>query len=137
MPDYSKNIVKKYNFWTVYVHTNQEYLGRCVIWCNREDAQDLTETTPEELQEFSQIIRELKTVIEKSFHPDWINYSFLGNADRHLHCHMVPRYASKQVFAGVTFKDKRWGHNWLLDESYVTPPTMLQAIKVKLQNNFV
>ena len=85
MRDYSKDNIKKYNYWTVRVHPNQQYLGRCVIWCDREDANDLVNATKDELLEFSEIIKEIKIAIEKSFNPDWMNYSFLGNETAHLH----------------------------------------------------
>lgn len=135
MPDYTNNIVKKYKYWTVYAKTNQEYLGGCIIWCDREDADDLTDATAEEIQEFLQIIRQLKKALEKAFHADWMNYSFLGNADKHLHCHLVPRYKDIREFVGVIFKDKRWGNNWIIDNDFVTSEKLLQAVKVKIQEN--
>lgn len=30
--DFSKNLVKGYKYWEIYVHENQGYLGRCVVW---------------------------------------------------------------------------------------------------------
>jgi len=54
-------------------------LGRCVIWCKREDALDLTDATPEEQSELFLILRDLKEATKKAFQPDWFNYSFLGN----------------------------------------------------------
>jgi len=135
MEDYSGNIIKKYNYWTVKVHPNQEYLGRCVVWCDRKDAYDLIDATDEELHEFFQIIKEIKASIEKAFDADWMNYSFLGNSEKHLHCHMVPRYQNERKFGGVVFKDKRWNYNWLLDESFVTPKKLLQLIKNKIKDN--
>ena len=107
MRDYSQDNIKKYKFWTVRVHPNQGYLGRCVIWCDRKDAYDLVDATQKELLEFSEIIKEFKPAIEKSFSPDWMNYSFLGNGDAHLHCHMVPRYKNNREFNGAIFQDKR------------------------------
>jgi len=136
MENFSNNIVKKYNHWTVNIHPNQEYLGRCVIWCDRKNALDLTDVTEDEKHEFFQIIQELKKTLEKAFNPDWMNYSFLGNSTRHLHCHMVPRYKNEREFAGIIFKDKRWGYNWLLDKSFVTPNKLLQLIKIEIQKNF-
>jgi len=135
MEDYSGNIVKKYNYWTVKVHPNQEYLGRCVVWCDRKNARDLIDATDEELHEFFQIIKEIKASIEKAFDTDWMNYSFLGNSEKHLHCHMVPRYQNKREFGGVVFKDKRWNYNWLLDESFITTKELLQLIKNKIKDN--
>lgn len=132
MADYTTNIIKKYNYWTAFVHPNQGYLGRCLIWCTRENAQDLSEATIEELSELSEIIIELKPAIERSFNADWMNYSFLGNGDRHLHCHMVPRYEKEKVFYGIEFVDTRWGSNWMEDEKFVTSEDLLQSIKVKI-----
>lgn len=41
--DFSKNLIKEYKYWTIYAHTNQSYLGRCVVWCKRDDTLNLTE----------------------------------------------------------------------------------------------
>ena len=90
--DFSKSLIKDYKYWTIYVHGNQGYLGRCVIWCKRENALDLTEATPEEREELFIILNNLREALLKVFHPDWLNYAFLGNSMRHLHCHLIPRY---------------------------------------------
>lgn len=133
--DYSKNIVKKYNCWTVYVHTNQSYLGRCIIWCNRKNATDLSEATNDERDELFKIIHELKVALKKTFQADWFNYSFLGNETRHLHCHFVTRYKNKKTFKGTVFKDSHWGHNWITDVNFITSEELLQAIKNEIIKN--
>ena len=51
MEDFSRHKIKDYKYWTVSLHGNQAYLGRCVIWCKREDALDLADATPEEQKE--------------------------------------------------------------------------------------
>lgn len=38
-------------------------------------------------------------VIERTFQPDLINYASLGNAIKHFHYHIIPRYES----------DPNWG----------------------------
>jgi len=133
MEDYSKNIIKDYKYWTVLAHTNQGYLGRCVVWCKRENAQDLTEATAEEQEELFLILANLKKAIEKAFQPDWMNYAFLGNEMRHLHGHVIPRYASEKEFGGIKFKDERWGHNYRTDHDFITPPEILESVKLKIQ----
>lgn len=127
--------VGNYKYWTAKVFFNQEYLGRCVVSCKRRNALDLTDATPDEREELFMILTELKKAIKKSFNNDWINYSFLGNSNRHLHCHVVPRYQSPRDFGGMTFMDKRWGRNWLLDESFKTPAEILEAVKNRIQSN--
>jgi len=135
MADYSKFLVKQYKYWGVYVHENQSYLGRCVIWCDREDAIQLTDANKEEQEELFIIIEELKIASENAFEGEWFNFSFLGNETHHLHGHFIPRYSSKKVFEGVTFVDKLWGHNYKTDKSFVTPLDVLEKIRLRMREH--
>jgi diadenosine tetraphosphate (Ap4A) HIT family hydrolase len=101
--DYSKFLIKDYQYWKVYAAENQCYLGRCTIWCKRENANELTDVSDAELVEYVWIIKELKPALEKAFNADMINYAFLGNEIQHLHCHFIPRYSSSRHFASVIF----------------------------------
>ena len=118
---YAANLVKEYKHWSLYVAENQGYLGRCVVWCKREDALDLADATPEEREELFEILGQLRVAAQSLFKVDWLNYAFLGNETRHLHCHFLPRYSSERTFAGLIFLDKRWGHNYQTDHNFVTP----------------
>lgn len=130
--DFFKNIIKKFKYWTIYVHYNQGYLGRCVIWCKREDVLDLTDATSEEQQELFVVLSDLKKAVEKVFKPDWFNYSFLGNEVRHLHGHFIPRYAQPKVFMDTTFEDKLYGHNYKTDPNFITSERVLIAVRSNL-----
>lgn len=130
--DYSKFLVKQYKYWGVYVHENQSYLGRCVVWCDREDALQLTDATKEEQEELFEILRELKKASEEAFGGEWFNFAFLGNEMHHLHGHFIPRYSTEREFEGVTFKDKRWGHNYRTDREFVTPSEVLESIRLRM-----
>lgn len=127
--DFSKNFVKDYKHWIVYVHKNQGYLGRCVVWCKREDALDLADVTKSEQEELFLVLNDLRKASIKCFNPDWFNYAFLGNETRHLHCHFVPRYANPKDFENITFEDKLYGHNYNTDHSFVTSEELLQKVK--------
>ena len=131
--DFLKNLIKEYKHWAIYVHPNQGYLGRCVIWCKREDALDLTDAIPEEQSELFLILRDLKEATKKAFQPNWFNYSFLGNETRHLHGHFIPRYAKPKIFMGIVFEDKFYGHNYKTDHTFVTPEDLLSAVRDKLK----
>jgi diadenosine tetraphosphate (Ap4A) HIT family hydrolase len=129
MADYSKYLIKEYSHWNVYVKTNQSCLGRCVIWCKREGAEDLAEMTGEESSELLRVIKELREASLRAFNPDWFNYSFLGNETKHLHGHFIPRYKEPREFMGLTFEDKRYGHNYRTDPDFVTPEEIIQGVK--------
>lgn len=133
MKDFSKYKIKDYKYWGVYVHQNQGYLGRCIIWCNRKNALDLADATAEEQKELFIILKELKNASKKAFGSDWFNYAFLGNETKRLHAHFIPRYSSEKQFAGLTFKDERWGHNYRIDHSFITPDNVIQEVKLKLR----
>lgn len=74
--DFSKNLVKGYKHWEMHVHENQGYLGRCVVWCQRDDALDIADATPDEQSELFLVLRDLREAVKKTFQPDWFNYSF-------------------------------------------------------------
>jgi diadenosine tetraphosphate (Ap4A) HIT family hydrolase len=137
MEDYSKYEIKDYEYWTVYVHANQGYLGRCYVWCKREDALDLPDATNEEQQELFIILRGLEQAILNVFKADMLNYAFLGNETHHLHGHVIPRYSNPFDFEGVTFVDNNWGHNYNTDKDFTTSPELLQSVMTKLKENLV
>ena len=135
MNNFSGLEIKEYKYWSLQIHQNQGYLGRCVIWCKREDALDLTQATKEEQDELFLIINELKRSLLKSFNPDWFNYAFLGNEAKHLHGHVIPRYSKEVEFNSQIFVDKYWGHNYKTDPTFVTSPSLIEAIKNKIKKN--
>ena len=133
MTDYSKFLIKQYKYWGVYIHENQGYLGRCVIWCDREDALQLTDATVDEQTELFNILKNLQQASSSAFGGEWFNFAFLGNETMHLHGHFIPRYSKEVEFAGLTFKDERWGHIYQTDKTFVTPPDVLEKIKLEMK----
>lgn len=132
--DFSKNLVKDYKYWAVYIHENQSYLGRCVIWCKRNDALDLADATPEEQQELFLVLHNLREAAKKVFQSDWFNYSFLGNETRHLHGHFVPRYAKPKTFMDTPFEDNLYGHHYKTDHTFQTPAKLLTEVRDRLKS---
>lgn len=131
MSNFDKFKIKKYKHWTVFLHENQCYLGWLVIWCDRAEAEDLVDATPEEYAELLVIIKEMRPVLKDLFQADWFNYNLLGNGFRHLHCHLIPRYASERIFDGVKFTDERWGHNYKTNHDFkISEETTRKIIKV-------
>lgn len=131
--DFSNNLIKSYKYWDVYVNQNQGYLGRCIIWCKREEAEDMIDATEEEQKELFEIIKDLRKAVQKCFNADWFNYAFLGNQTRHLHGHFIPRYKEPKVFMGTTFIDECYGDNYITDPVFTTPPEVLEKVKSSLQ----
>ena len=132
--DFSRNLIKEYEHWSIYAHHNQGYLGRCVVWCKREDALDLADATPAEQTELFSILHNLREAAKKTFQSDWFNYSFLGNETRHLHGHFIPRYAKPKAFMKSMFEDNLYGHNYKTDHSFMTSTELLNEVREKLKS---
>ena len=134
MEDYSRFTVKDYEFWSVQVHQDQSYLGRCVIWCKRRDAEDLADANENEQQELFKVLQDIRKATKSAFNAEWLNYSFLGNEARHLHGHFIPRYSSPREFNGIVFTDEQWGKNPYKGKKkdFTTTPEMLEAVRLKL-----
>lgn len=108
--EYKKLFIKKYNYWKIELHSNQCYLGRCIVMLNRH-VEDLFEINAGEKNELFKIGAKLNHALHKAFNPNLLNYSSLGNETRHLHLHVIPRYQNPVQFAQVLFTDTQWGHN--------------------------
>lgn len=94
---YQKLLIKKYQYWTVYLHPDQTLKGKTYLWCHR-DISDLLETNQEEKKELFIILEDLKKALNKLFQPDKYNYLSLGNETNHLHIHLEPRYKADPLF---------------------------------------
>lgn len=110
--NYEKWLIKEYEYWSVYLHKNQYYLGRVYIWAKRKDAVDFFDMTKEEQEEYFKIGKELKKTLAGLFKPDLYNYATLANISPHLHTHFIPRYKKSREFEGIMFNDERYGKNY-------------------------
>ncbi len=138
MPDaYQHLLVKEYKHWSVYLHENQGYLGRCILWCKREDAKKLTNATQEEQQELFSILKCVEKTLQECFGPDLLNFAFLGNEVPHLHCHIIPRYESERIFMQVRFNDSRFGKNYQTDRGLHYSVNLLHNVKNFLQEHIL
>eukprot|EP01088_Endostelium_zonatum_P014858 TRINITY_DN3406_c0_g1_i1.p1 TRINITY_DN3406_c0_g1~~TRINITY_DN3406_c0_g1_i1.p1 ORF type:complete len:151 (+),score=31.32 TRINITY_DN3406_c0_g1_i1:250-702(+) len=134
---YAKYLIKEFNLWSLFIQENQSYLGRCVIWCKRAKALDLTDATEEEQKELFEVIKIAKDALTKAFNPDWFNYAFLGNETAHLHCHLIPRYKRTIQIQNVNFEDKNWGHNYITDPNFIISEELLQDLKNKIKQHII
>lgn len=132
MEDFLKYTIKEYKYWTVSVSKNQNYLGRCIVWCKRDDALDLADATEEEQKELFVILNKLRSAVQNSFQADWMNYAFLGNETRHLHGHFVPRYTETKEFEGIIFKDDLYGQHYKTDRDFSVPAEVVEKIRLKI-----
>jgi diadenosine tetraphosphate (Ap4A) HIT family hydrolase len=118
----SNRVIRDFLYWTIYLHPNQCYLGRCIIALKRQSVTDLLEISSEEREELFNIAKVLRLCLSALFKPDLFNYASLGNVDPALHIHLIPRYKEPRVFDSLNFTDTNWGKNYSpYDKSFVIP----------------
>lgn len=130
----NKNLlIKKYKYWTVLIHLNQCYLGRCVIKLNRHIV-DLFDITQKERNELFRVMKRLRNALKKLFQPDLFNYASLGNEVQHLHFHLIPRYKTERFFGNIKFLDKNWGKNCWPHGEKELPTSILNKLRKTIKN---
>lgn len=90
--------------WKLVLNKNQSLLGKCFLVLRRH-LEAVPHLSPAEWADLHDQLAQATQVLAVAFQPDHFNYAFLQNQDRHVHLHVVPRYAEPRVFAGVTFDD--------------------------------
>ena len=130
--DYEQLKIKSYKHWDLYLHENQCYLGRVfVLLKDDEGVDDFLGIEGEVRNEFFSIGEDVKSALKTLFHPDKMNYAALSNTSPVIHVHIVPRYKEPRTFAGMIFKDDRWGQNFApYDKSFAVEEPILLQIRV-------
>ena len=131
--DTNPTFIKEYEYWTVLTSYSPTTLGSSLIVLNRH-AQQLSELTEKEITDYLTIVKDLEHALKESFNPDMINYLMLANVVRHVHYHVVPRYEKDIEFAGIIWKDERYGHSPILSHERKDDNTLQQIIE-KLSEN--
>lgn len=117
--------------WIVQVRPKQVTLGSCVLIARRH-AESLAGLAPDELAAFGSAVDDLERRLRAAFAFDKINYLLLMMVDRHLHFHVLPRYATARRFAGMEWPDAAWPKAPVLD-SAVPAGAALETIVAALR----
>ena len=134
-PHYAQFDVKRYRHWTLRVSDRQSYLGKAVVWLEREgDMQRLSSLTKDEqIELWDRVLPEYERALENLWKPDHMNYGWLGNLfalhKGHGHMHLIPRYASSREFGGHVFVDTEWGKHYKVDSRENTPLPLVMAVR--------
>ena len=90
--------------WRLVLNHNQNLLGNCFLVLRRH-LEAVTDMSSEEWADLHRESARATEALKVVFQPDHFNYPFLQNQDRHVHLHIIPRYAGARTFAGLTFTD--------------------------------
>lgn len=110
--------------WRLVLNHNQNLLGKCFV-ATRRHVEEVSRLREDEWRELHQQLAAATDALTLAFAPDHFNYVyvFLQNQDRHVHMHVIPRYARARTFAGSTFDDPGYPGHYRIDD----PPRRLSA----------
>ena len=132
---YEEWVVKKYPNWTLYLSSQQYYLGRCYVWLKRfGKMQRLTDLKLNEwIELYDSVLPEYEGAVGRLWRPEHMNYAWLGNEfaehNGHGHLHLIPRYERSVHFAEHEFCDAQWGENYAPYPRLILPKEKLILIR--------
>jgi diadenosine tetraphosphate (Ap4A) HIT family hydrolase len=132
---YPENVIAEYPHWTVLLRKVQNTAGCLILACN-EEAQALPAVSAAAWAEFPKVTADVEGALRAAFAFDKINYLLLMMVDKHVHFHVLPRYAASRRFEGVEFNDAGWPRAPALGEAAVVPDEVFVALRVHLKERW-
>src|SRR5207249_3588403 len=118
-------------------NVNQNLLGKCMLVLRRHLERVPELTLPEWIELHAELRRAYEALVA-AFQPDHFNYAFMQNQDRHVHCHVIPRYAGTRSFAGMEFTDPDYpGHYTALNPARHPSDDAFAALAVELRGQLL
>ncbi len=103
-------VLRESRHWRTALNRNQNLLGKLIVVLRRHE-EAVAALSRDEWAELQGEIGWATQRLRAAFAPDHFNYGFLQNQDRHVHLHVIPRYADVRHVAGVEFQDSDYpGH---------------------------
>jgi diadenosine tetraphosphate (Ap4A) HIT family hydrolase len=100
-------LLKDFSHWAILRRPAQATLGALVL-VSKHEATSLGSLPLEAHTELKACTSELEKALTRFRRYDKLNYLALMMVDPHVHFHVLPRYASEQMFDGVMFPDRGW-----------------------------
>ena len=120
-------------YWHVRLNLNQNLLGKLIIVLRRHEEQ-VAALTPDEWTELHAQVRRMTERVRAVFTPDHFNYAFLQNQDRHVHLHVIPRYARPRELVGLRFVDGEYPDHYAVPApTRHLPPAVLEELARRLR----
>ncbi|NND64612.1 MAG: HIT family protein [Gammaproteobacteria bacterium] len=134
--DFPDNVIRDYRYWTVMMRPKQITLGCLVIAC-KEQGERLPDLSMEAFAELQHVTGEVESTLETLFDYDKINYCALMMVDKHVHWHVIPRYASEREAVGVVFEDQNWPKPPVFGPGKTLSGAEFAAIRKKIRQEWV
>lgn len=132
---YPESLIREYDHWVVLIRPVQVTLGSVII-AAKSDVRSFGALKPEEMAEWSGIVRTFESAIVKHFGAEKFNYLALMMVDPNPHFHGIPRYRGPVDFHGRSFTDANFPKPPSLDVVNECPEETLAALRDHLRAAF-
>ena len=103
-PELETPVLRESRHWRTALNRNQNLLGKTIVVLRRHE-EAVSRLSQDEWTELRGELAWVTLQLSRAFAPDHFNYAFLQNQDRHVHLHVVPRYARQREVDGLIFED--------------------------------
>lgn len=104
--------IKDLNHGSLFLNYNQSFEGRCIYmpFTHFNSLHDINEDL---FNDFNKEVLFLSNILQRTFSAELINVAILGNAVKHLHWHLIPRYKNDSNYGKAPWpnQEKRLAHN--------------------------
>ena len=120
-------MLRESRHWRTALNRNQNLLGKAIVVLRRHE-EAVAALSSEEWSELHGELVWLTERLRRAFVPDHFNYAFLQNEDRHVHLHVIPRYAGSRAAGGLVFEDAAYPDHYRPGEERRLDPEQIDAI---------
>jgi len=132
--DEKNNLIKDYKYWKLLVRNRNTTLGNCVAILKRH-IENFSDIHFEEMMDFANVVKDIEASLKRAFSYDKINYLMLMMKDKHVHFHIIPRYALPKIFADMEWTDNDWPVAVAIKAKENIASETLKKIKEKIIEN--
>ena len=126
---YPETLLAELRHWVILVRPAQVTLGSLVL-AAKSEATAYSALPPEAFAEQAAAVARIERALAAFCGYEKINYLMLMMVDRHVHFHVIPRYAEPRRWAGAEWPDAGWpGPPQLAAPVALTPQQLRQMAK--------
>ncbi|TRW17411.1 HIT family protein [Glacieibacterium frigidum] len=130
---YGPGTVFEDEHWAVVVRPAQPTLGSMVLIAKR-DIESFGALTAEEGAALPAMVARIEAALARVVTPERVNYLMLMMVDRHVHYHVVPRYAEPRNWGNHEFIDTGWPSVPALSPAVALDPAEIAQLRADLAN---
>jgi diadenosine tetraphosphate (Ap4A) HIT family hydrolase len=90
--------------WRLVLNRNQNLVGKSML-VTRRHVEAVDQLSAEEWTDLRHQLGRITAALKLVTQPDHFNFAFLQNQDRHVHLHVIPRYAHARLLGRLHVED--------------------------------